>query len=66
LKNEKSPTVTIAFESTMKLRKDPPLIEEPADPTAWLIDSGLAEFILMNTLEIKYMCMIGYTFMHGR
>ena len=50
----------------MKLRKDPPLIEEPADPTAWLIDSGLAEFILMNTMEIKYMCMIGYTFMHGR
>jgi hypothetical protein len=37
----------------------------PVDPTAWLINGGLAEFLLLNTYEIKYMCMLGYTFMHG-
>ena len=36
------------------------------DPTGWMIDGGLAEFLLMHTNEIKYMAMLGYTYMHGR
>lgn len=39
--------------------------EPPADTTAWLIESGLAEILLMNNFGIKFMCMLGYTFMHG-
>ena len=35
------------------------------DPTSWIINNELANFVLMNTNEIKYMCMIGYTFLHG-
>jgi hypothetical protein len=51
----------------MRFRKERPIIVEaaPDDPTAWLIDSGFAEFVLMNTPYIKYMCMLGYTYMHG-
>jgi hypothetical protein len=52
----------------MKFRKEQPIAAEaasPTDPTAWLIDSGLADFVLMNTPYIKYMCMLGYTYMHG-
>mmetsp|Transcript_34631 Transcript_34631/g.98592 ORF Transcript_34631/g.98592 Transcript_34631/m.98592 type:complete len:257 (-) Transcript_34631:252-1022(-) len=37
----------------------------PADPTAWILDNGFAEFVLMHTSEIKYMVMLGYTFLHG-
>jgi hypothetical protein len=43
----------------------PILAEDASDPTAWLIDSGFAEFVLMTTPYIKYMCMLGYTYMHG-
>uniref|UniRef100_A0A7S1V1V1 Uncharacterized protein n=1 Tax=Grammatophora oceanica TaxID=210454 RepID=A0A7S1V1V1_9STRA len=39
--------------------------EEPVDSTAWILDNSLAEFLIMHTTEIKYMCMFGYTFMHG-
>jgi len=35
------------------------------DPTAWMLTSSLAEFLMMHTIEIKYMCMFGYTFLHG-
>eukprot|EP00591_Stephanopyxis_turris_P005258 CAMPEP_0195521538 /NCGR_PEP_ID=MMETSP0794_2-20130614/18913_1 /TAXON_ID=515487 /ORGANISM="Stephanopyxis turris, Strain CCMP 815" /LENGTH=260 /DNA_ID=CAMNT_0040651113 /DNA_START=1 /DNA_END=783 /DNA_ORIENTATION=+ len=35
------------------------------DPTAWMVDGPLAGFLLMHTKEIKYMCMLGYTFMGG-
>jgi len=37
----------------------------PEDPTAWILDNGFAEFVLMHTNEIKYMVMLGYTFLHG-
>lgn len=47
----------------MRLRKEEP--EAEVDPTAWLIDSGFAEFLLLHTYEIKYMAMFGYTFLHG-
>mmetsp|Transcript_23761 Transcript_23761/g.58218 ORF Transcript_23761/g.58218 Transcript_23761/m.58218 type:complete len:256 (+) Transcript_23761:44-811(+) len=35
------------------------------DGTAWIVENEFAEFVLMHTSEIKYMCMLGYTFMHG-
>lgn len=35
------------------------------DSTAWLLDSGFAEFLLLHTAEIRYMAMFGYTFLHG-
>jgi len=31
----------------------------------WFIQNEIVQFALMNTNEIKYMCMIGYTFLHG-
>jgi hypothetical protein len=42
-----------------------PAIEEPTDPLSWIVDNEFANFVLMNTNEIKYMCMVGYTFLHG-
>lgn len=45
-----------------------PVAEEKAagvDPTGWLIDSSIAEVLLMNTHEIKYMFMLVYTYFHG-
>ena len=37
----------------------------PADPSGWLIENSLADFVLMHTEEIRFMCLLGYTFMHG-
>jgi hypothetical protein len=37
-----------------------------SDPTGWLIESGLSEILLLSTPAIKYMAMIGYTYMHGK
>lgn len=37
----------------------------PEDPTGWMLTGILAEFLLLHTKEIKYMCMLGYTFLHG-
>ena len=39
--------------------------QDQNDPTEWLIQSGLAEFLLLHTLPIKYMIMFGYTYMAG-
>jgi len=49
------------------MRKDahPQPEPEPADPTGYLIHSGLGEFLLLSTPYIKYMAMLGYTYMHG-
>mmetsp|Transcript_14067 Transcript_14067/g.25421 ORF Transcript_14067/g.25421 Transcript_14067/m.25421 type:complete len:259 (-) Transcript_14067:1830-2606(-) len=43
------------------------IVEEPAavDPTGWMIDGSIPEFLLMHTYEIKYMCMLAYTFYAG-
>jgi hypothetical protein len=38
---------------------------EKLDSTAWMIDSGVAEFLLLYTDQIRYMAMFGYTFLHG-
>jgi len=41
-------------------------VEAPLeDPTAWMLDHPFTEFLLMHTNEIKYLCMFGYTFLHG-
>ena len=47
-------------------KKEEPVVEQPTDPTGWLLDSGIAEVLIMNTTEIKYMCMLVYTYFHGR
>lgn len=52
------------FDSTMAFKKEPE--PEPIDPTAWLVTGPVPEFLLMHTSEIKYMAMVGYTFVHGR
>jgi hypothetical protein len=38
---------------------------EDVDATAWLIQSSMAEFLLLHTVYIKYMVMFGYTYLHG-
>lgn len=40
--------------------------ESSKDSTAWLITGTVAEFLLANTYAIKYMVMVGYTYMHGK
>ena len=43
------------------------VVEEPVvDPTEWILANAFAEFVLFHTDEIKYMCMLAYTFMHGK
>jgi hypothetical protein len=49
----------------MRRGKQPVEEEPPTDPTGWLLSSVFAEFLLMNTHQIKYMCMFAYTFLHG-
>ena len=36
------------------------------DPTAWMINNSMAQFVLMPTSGIVYMCMFAYTFVHGK
>lgn len=38
---------------------------EDVDATAWLVQSSMAEFLLLHTVYIKYMVMFGYTYLHG-
>jgi len=42
-------------------------MEEPTivDNSAWMLANSFAEFVLFHTDEIKIMCMLGYTFVHG-
>lgn len=59
----------MAFGRGQKVATDaiPPTPEPVAmvDDTAWMVDNSFAEFVLMNAPEIKYMCMVGYTFYLG-
>lgn len=42
------------------------VMEEPmVDPTAWMIDNDVASFLLVHQKEVLYMCMLGYTYLHG-
>ena len=44
------------------------VVEEPVleDPTAWMLENPIAEFILMHTFEIQMMCIMAYTFFGGK
>ncbi len=35
------------------------------DPTGWMVDNDVADFLLLHQKEVLYMCMVGYTFLHG-
>lgn len=35
------------------------------DPTGWMLDNSLSDFLLVGSKEIRYMCIFGYTFLHG-
>lgn len=36
------------------------------DPTAWITANPVADFLLMYSSELKYLCMFAYTFLHGK
>ena len=51
----------------MKQRRSPEPEAPAADSSGWLIANDLAQFMIMHTNEIKYMCMLGKsTQNHGR
>lgn len=35
------------------------------DPSGWMLDNSISQFLLMPTSGIVYMCMFGYAFVHG-
>ena len=39
--------------------------EPIVDPTGWMLDNDVANFLLLHQKEVLYMCMLGYTFLHG-
>ena len=41
---------------TMGRKAAPVPVKEPEDPTAWILDNGFAEFVLMHTNEIVSNC----------
>ena len=43
-------------------KKKEPVVEEapPVDDTAWMLDNPISDFILMHSIEIKFMCMVAY------
>jgi len=41
------------------------VMEEPVDSTAWMLDNDVANFVLLHQKEVLYMCMLGYTYLHG-
>jgi len=43
-----------------------PDVEVPiADPTGWMLNNSISDFILMHTFEIQFMCMVAYCFSGG-
>ena len=55
--------VTMAF-GKKKVEMVEPVMQE--DPTGWMLDNPISEFILMHTFEIQFMCMVGYCFYGGK
>lgn len=58
-----------AFRKLKKLFQSPTpapedIMSDVQDPTAWMLDNSLSEFLLMPG-GVLYMCMLGYTFLHG-
>lgn len=39
--------------------------EPEFDRTSWMVNSDVAQFLTLHQKEVLYMCMLGYTFMHG-
>ena len=35
------------------------------EPQSWIITNPIAEFLLMNTLGIQFLCLFGYVMIHG-
>lgn len=49
-------------------RKKVPIVEEApvvVDDSAWMLENPISEFLLMHTIEIKFMCLVGYCFFGG-
>ena len=40
-------------------------IEEPVDSTGWILDYQLSQMVLLQTVHLKFMFMLGYTYLHG-
>jgi hypothetical protein len=36
------------------------------DPSGWMVDNSIAQFLLMPTSGIAYMCLFAYAFVHGK
>mmetsp|Transcript_3360 Transcript_3360/g.5978 ORF Transcript_3360/g.5978 Transcript_3360/m.5978 type:complete len:246 (-) Transcript_3360:341-1078(-) len=41
------------------------ILEAMVDPTAWMIDNDISDFLRVQQTSVLYMCMLGYTFLHG-
>ena len=41
------------------------MVEATVDPSGWMIDNSVADFLLMPHAGITYMCMFAYAFVHG-
>uniref|UniRef100_A0A6U2DME3 Uncharacterized protein n=1 Tax=Pseudictyota dubia TaxID=2749911 RepID=A0A6U2DME3_9STRA len=37
----------------------------PEDPTGWMLNNSMSDFLLVSSKEIRYLCIFGYTFLHG-
>ncbi|KAL7443819.1 hypothetical protein ACHAXM_009180 [Skeletonema potamos] len=46
-------------------KKQPVVETAVVDPTGWMIDNDVANFLLLHQKEVLYMCMLAYTFLHG-
>ena len=36
------------------------------DPTWWLLDAEISQFLLLKSTQVAYVAMLVYTFMHGK
>ncbi|GFH48885.1 hypothetical protein CTEN210_05361 [Chaetoceros tenuissimus] len=49
----------------MPFGKKPEIMEEIIDPTAWMLDNTISDFLLIPTVYMSYMFLLGYAFKHG-
>ena len=55
-----------ALGKALNNRRDHIAEEIMIDPTGWMVNNSISQFLLLSTKEIKYMCMLAYAFMAGR
>lgn len=55
----------IGTETVAAIQEETNIPDPTEDPTGWLLESGVAQVILMHTHEIKVMCMFGYALLNG-